>query len=40
MSTAAKTQKDQKNHEHCSENEQRVQTHNKTHEPTSKNTKR
>ena len=29
MSTAAKTQKDQQTHEHCSENEQRVQTHQK-----------
>jgi hypothetical protein len=30
MSIAAKTQKDQKTHEHCSENEQAVQTHQKT----------
>jgi hypothetical protein len=39
MSITAKTQKSQKTHVHCNENEQRVQTHQKTHEPTSKNTK-
>jgi len=37
MSIAAKTQNDQKNHEHCSENEQAVQTPQKTHEHSIKN---
>jgi hypothetical protein len=36
MSIAAKTQKDQKTHEHSSENETGVQTHKKTHEHNNK----
>jgi hypothetical protein len=39
MSIPAKTQKDQKTHEHSSENEKGVQTHQTTNERTSKNTK-
>ena len=39
MSIPAKTQKDENNNEHSIENEQGLETHQKTHEHNSKNIK-